>query len=64
MATGDDDQLGELKAQLDEQNERWRRALSILALLGDVRVSVRREFFERLDALAPKSSPAPRGLRG
>ena len=52
MAEPREQQLARLKRELEDQNERWRRAMRTIADLGDLRLAVRPEFFERLDALA------------
>jgi hypothetical protein len=63
MGTLREERLAQLRGELGRQNERWGSAMGALAQLGDVRVSVPREFFERLDALAPRGVAAPQGLR-
>jgi hypothetical protein len=63
MATVHEERLAQLKSELENQNERWGRAMLALGLLGSVRIAVRREFFEQLEALACKSIPKPHGLR-
>jgi hypothetical protein len=63
MATMHEERLAQLKSELEDQNERWGRAMLTLGLLGDVRIAVRLEFFEQLEALARKSIPEPHGLR-
>jgi hypothetical protein len=63
MTTMHEERLAQLKSELEDQNERWGRAMLTLGLLGDVRIAVRREFFEQLEALARKSIPGPHGLR-
>jgi hypothetical protein len=63
MAHPPEEQLARLKRELDDQNERWRRAMRTIADLGDVRVTVQPEFFERLDALAHVKNRTAQGLR-
>lgn len=58
-----EEQLAQLRRELEDQNERWRQAMRTLADLGDVRLAVRPEFFERLDALARNGSRKTQGLR-
>ena len=63
MADPPEERLARLKRELDDQNERWRSAMRTIADLGEVRVSVRPEFFERLDALAHVKNRTAQGLR-
>jgi hypothetical protein len=63
MAEPREQQLARLKRELEDQNERWRRAMCTIADLGGVRLAVRPEFFERLDALAHRAGRAAQGLR-
>ncbi len=63
MGTLREQRLAQFRGEFARQNEQWGSAMWALAQLGEVRVSVPREFFERLDALAPRAVAAPQGLR-
>lgn len=63
MGTLHEARLAQLGGELARQNERWGSAMRALAQLGKGRVAVRRDFFEQLDALAPRGIAAPQGLR-
>jgi hypothetical protein len=63
MANQPEERFARLKEELADQNERWDRAMRTLAKVGDARITVGPEFFERLDALARRSSPKTQGLR-
>jgi len=63
MGTFNEERLAQSRAELAWQNERWGQAMRALSRLGKVRIVVRREFFEQLDALTPSGVVGPRGLR-
>ena len=63
MGTFNEERLAQHRVELATQNERWGQAMRALSRLGEVRVVVRREFFEQLDALARSGVVEPQGLR-
>jgi hypothetical protein len=63
MGTFNEELLAQLRVELASQNEQWRSTMRALSRLGEVRVVVRREFFEQLDALARSGVVEPQGLR-
>ncbi len=54
METDIEARLAEIKRELARQNEQWERARHALERLGDEPLTVPREFFRQLDALAQR----------
>jgi len=63
MPNPPEEPVARLKKEREDQDERWGRAMRRLVDVGDERVSVRPEFFERMDALARSCRANTQGLR-